>query len=424
MELGKTRSSTRKTKRIRREMALPSVIITHTMGWLGTRDIASAARVNKAFARGCESEMLWREQYRRAFGQKKRGGRGIRSALGPPCAENRVIYNSESESTLWRARFARRFGIERNWLSFGDVGDRFASHTFSGHTILVFCVLVWWEQGLMFSGSLDNTIRVWSLESGTCLHVLEGHTNGVLCLAGDSETNTLVSDSETNTLVSGSIDKTVRVWDSTSGECLYTLRGHTYWVWSIALIPNKVIVSGGGNGEIKMWCGEEGKLLKTMTGGGTVDIWSLVSDGKRIVSGDCDGDIRIFNKESGACTEVLFHAPKGVSCLALRGDILVAGYEDGKLRSWDLSVGSGSICEFEDVKADGMRSVSFQKGPMRVVTRDCREQVRLWDVEEARCLAVLPCTVTRGSIGQQVAADWYRLVYAHGKDIKMLDLSL
>jgi hypothetical protein len=90
----------------------------------------------------------------------------------------------------------------------------------------------------------------WSLESGVCLRVLEGHTNGVLCLAGDSKTNTLVS---------GSIDKTVRVWDSMSGECLYTLRGHTGFVLSIALLSNKVIVSGGGRSEIKMWCGEEGK---------------------------------------------------------------------------------------------------------------------------------------------------------------------
>jgi WD40 repeat protein len=112
----------------------------------------------------------------------------------------------------------------------------------------------------------------------------------------------------------------------------------------------------------------------------------VVSDGKRIVSGNEDGGIHIFDKESGACTEVLFYAPGKVLCLALRGDVLMAGCDDGKLRSWD------NLHEFEDVKGGAIRSVSFQEGvgPMRVVTRDRWGQVRLWDVKEARCLIVLP----------------------------------
>ena len=103
----------------------------------------------------------------------------------------------------------------------------------------------------------------------------------------------------------------------------------------------------------------------------------------------------------------------------------MAGCDDGKLRSWDLSVGSGSLREFEDVNGGGIYSLCVQEGvgPMRVISSTCYGEVRLWDVESARCLCVLICTATP-EVSQLVAADLHRLVYANGNDVKMLDFSL
>jgi WD40 repeat protein len=431
MEVSKTRSSTRKAKRVRREQALPSDVVAHAMGWLGPMEAASAALVCKAFARGCESERLWRDKYLGAFGGGGGGGGGggaegrgggegheAKAHLRPPCAESQVVC-SDGKSTRWRRRFARRFVIERNWLSPGsDVGP-FSSLALVGHTEQVQGVLVWWERGLVFSCSLDCTVRMWSLKTGTCLRVLEGHPHQVRCLAGDSKTNVLVTGSE---------DGTVRVWSTLNGDCLHVLTGHTA-VEAIVLLPNNNIVSGDGySGEIKVWCAEEGKLLKTLTGGGTETVWDVVSDGKRIVSSDMGGDIRIFDLESGTCSEALFHFhdPYPVYCLALRGDILVAESE-AKVRSWDLSVGSGSMREFEDADGGTIVSMCVQEGvePMRVVTMDLKGEVRLWCVEEARSLSVFQCP--RPSLfhgGHLVAADLHRLLYADGKDVKMLDFAL
>jgi WD40 repeat protein len=183
-----------------------------------------------------------------------------------------------------------------------------------------------------------------------------------------------------------------------------------------------------------MWYYQGGNLLKTMTGGGTTRVRSVVGDGtrKRIVSGDTGGVIRIFSIESGACTEVLFSPPAGRAItLALLGGVLLAGCWDSKIRSWDLSVGSASMREFEDVKSAncGVWSLIVQEGVVRkrVISTDHTGKVGLWDVEEARCLSVvLPCDTfgRRPLIGQVLAADWHRLVYADGSDMKMLDLSL
>ena len=61
------------------------------------------------------------------------------------------------------------------------------------------------------SGSWDNTLRVWDLETGQTIRTLEGHTGRVTSLA-------LTADGRH--AVSGSWDNTLRVWDLLSGECL------------------------------------------------------------------------------------------------------------------------------------------------------------------------------------------------------------
>ena len=68
------------------------------------------------------------------------------------------------------------------------------------------------------SGSWDKTVKLWDVTSGECLQTLEGHSSIVFS----------VSFSPDGTKVaSGSDDKTVKLWDVTSGECLQTLEGHS-----------------------------------------------------------------------------------------------------------------------------------------------------------------------------------------------------
>ena len=68
------------------------------------------------------------------------------------------------------------------------------------------------------SGSFDKTVKLWDVTSGECLQTLEGHSSDVYS----------VSFSPDGTKVaSGSDDKTVKLWDVTSGECLQTLEGHS-----------------------------------------------------------------------------------------------------------------------------------------------------------------------------------------------------
>ena len=71
--------------------------------------------------------------------------------------------------------------------------------TLRGHTGTVRCLTVVGKK--LYSGSYDETIRVWDTDTHQHITTLQGHTGGVMCL-------TVVGKK----LYSGSKDKTIRVW--------------------------------------------------------------------------------------------------------------------------------------------------------------------------------------------------------------------
>ena len=60
----------------------------------------------------------------------------------------------------------------------------------------------------------------------------------------------LLSD---GTLASGSMDKTIKIWDTSSGTCIKTLKGHTHSVNSLCLLTDGTLASGSYDNTIKIW---------------------------------------------------------------------------------------------------------------------------------------------------------------------------
>ena len=88
------------------------------------------------------------------------------------------------------------------------------------------------------SGSYDKTIRVWNVDTGECILTLKGHTDGV---------RSVVFNHDGTKIVSGSYDNTIRVWNVDTGECILTLKGHGTKIVSQSVVFNHdgtKIVSG------------------------------------------------------------------------------------------------------------------------------------------------------------------------------------
>ncbi len=66
-------------------------------------------------------------------------------------------------------------------------------------------------------------------------------------------------------LASGSDDQIVKLWNVNTGECVKTFKGHTKWVLSVAFSPNcRTLISGSGDETLKLWDLETGECLNTL----------------------------------------------------------------------------------------------------------------------------------------------------------------
>ena len=78
----------------------------------------------------------------------------------------------------------------------------------------------------MASGSTDNSIKIWNVDSGECIRTLTGHLSGVDSLQ-------ILSN---NKLASGAWDGSINIWNIDSGDCIRTLIGHSHSVMSLQLL--------------------------------------------------------------------------------------------------------------------------------------------------------------------------------------------
>lgn len=96
-------------------------------------------------------------------------------------------------------------------------------------------------------------------------------------------------------IVSCSKDKTIKIWETNTGQLVRTISAHRGPVNAVQLRGNK-IVSASGDGLIKMWNVETGECIREFAGHHR-GLTCVQYDGRRIVSGSNDRTVKLWDAE-------------------------------------------------------------------------------------------------------------------------------
>jgi WD40 repeat protein len=151
----------------------------------------------------------------------------------------------------------------------------------------------------------DNRDWEWDhlkLSVDSSLLTLEGHTDDVMATSWSPDGSRIVTSSK---------DKTIRIWEAKSGECLQILTGHLEAVYDVCWSPDGTkILSGSGDNTLRIWNASNGETLSVLEGHSEAVVevsWGGV-DGLQIASADRSEEtplIRIWDSVTGECTAIL-----------------------------------------------------------------------------------------------------------------------
>uniref|UniRef100_A0A673H5C0 Dynein assembly factor with WD repeat domains 1 n=1 Tax=Sinocyclocheilus rhinocerous TaxID=307959 RepID=A0A673H5C0_9TELE len=201
------------------------------------------------------------------------------------------------------------------------------------------------------TGSYDRTCKIWDTASGEELHTLEGHRNVVYAIAFNNpygkvhiltghrgEISCVQFNWDCSLIVTASLDKTCKVWDTDSGQCLATLLGHNDEVLDVCFnSTGQLIATASADGTSRVFSAETFQCLCQLEGhNGEISKVCFNPQGSRVLTASVDKTARVWHVNTGACLQVLEgHSDEIFSCaFNYEGDTIITGSKDNTCRIW------------------------------------------------------------------------------------------
>ncbi|PON20926.1 hypothetical protein TGAM01_v210211 [Trichoderma gamsii] len=228
------------------------------------------------------------------------------------------------------------------------------------------------------TGLKSGKIKIWDLNAGICIQTLEGHNGSIQALDSYGD----------DRIISGSSDKTVRIWDISTGECIQTLTGHTGVVRSVAYSTDGQIASASGDCTIKIWDAATGECVQTLTGHESGVFSVAYSTDGQIASTSGDNTIKIWDAATGVCTRTLKgHSGTSLTVAFLDNGQLASSSIDMTIKIWDLHATANVEARTSGYHDRPVRSLAVSEDG-RIASGSEDGTMRIWDIA-GKCVQIL-----------------------------------
>lgn len=286
------------------------------------------------------------------------------------------------DGTLWAACGVQ--GEVRIWRE----GGKTLHLSLSAHTDIVQALAFSTDGRMLASGSLDSTVKLWDVETGTLLWM--DWLNGPQCLAFSPD----------GSLLAGSgLDKTLRLWSTQNGKNLQNVE-HPAPVFTLAWSPDgSLLASGCLDGHLRLWERRKAEslsqteVLQFSMSWETNTLWSLAfaPDGSMLASSSWgDPNVWLWEVRSGRLVHVLEGKATGKGnniVWSPDGRTLACCSYENTIRLWDVEqqyvrlVLSGHTAS--------IKSMAFTPDSHNLLSGGADSTLRVWDAESGHCVRVM-----------------------------------
>ncbi len=258
-----------------------------------------------------------------------------------------------------------------------------APNTLGGHGNSVNGVSFSPDGKMLASASDDKTVKLWDTSTGKEIKTLKKHTNWVWGVSFSPDGKMLAT---------ASADRTVKLWDTETKKEIKTLTGHTREVHRVSFSPDgKILASASADNRVILWNTSTGKEIKTLTGH-TSEVWGIgfSPDGKMLASASADTTVKLWDTSTGTVIKTLKHEAwvRGVS-FSPDGKMLASASddEDETVKLWDTS--TGTVIKTLTGHEDRVLGVSFSPDGKILASASVDQKVKLWDTSTKKEIKTL-----------------------------------